>query len=373
MHIKTLQSGDKTAEFSNHLLHVLHIEADDIDARQLAYYAHAIDDMDIMIHRCRSIHDARKKFDYRHFDLCIVDISLRTRSYLSVINEISHFQDNLPVIILSHMTNDLFVDESIISGADYFLGKGELSVATLSQAIEQALNGNGLFRQRRPCLISNARRPGSSGAHGYNSRFAAASPSDTRMPPQNKPLTASLSQSSAPQDEPPALILTSQELEQLRSEVTTLHYELNTRLNIIPQERRSRNRSILYVADLISNSIRASMPIFERKLQSCCFDDYNSDILCTADPIDTMIIMAEMLNIMARDAKSKAHIRIRLEQDLGRTAVSIQAAAPPSAAQRDDMAEYADRFFRPGQFSYSRTQAASGDIRMVLEFPFLLN
>ena len=373
MHVKNLQTNDTNTEFSNHILHVLHIEADDIDARQLAYYAHAIDDMDIMIHRSRSIYDARKKFDYRHFDLCIVDISLRTRSYLSMINEISHFQDDLPVIILSHMTNDLFVDESIVSGADYFLGKTELSVATLSQAIEQALNGNGLFRQRRPCLISNARAPGSPGANEYKSRFSTSSPSDSHMTTDRNRLGASRLQPSAPQDEPPALILTNEELDQLRSEVTTLHYELNTRLNIIPQERRSRNRSILYVADLISNSIRASMPIFERKLQSCSFEDYNSDILCTADPIDTMIILAEMLNIMARDAKSKAHIRIHLEQDLGRTAVSIQAPAPASAAQRDDMAEYADRFFRPGQFSYSRTQAASGDIRMVLEFPFLLN
>ena len=352
----------------------MHIEVDDIDARQLAYFAHAIDNVDIMIHRSRSVQDAWQKFACRHFDLCIVDISLRTRSYLHVINEISDFQDDLRVIILSHMTNDLFVDESILSGADYFLGKDELSVPTLSQAIEQALNGNGLFRQRRPCLISGPRSSRSmESGFGYKAGFSAATSPEHKMKSHSARTGAPFCHPAPRQGEPPALILTSTDLEQLRSEVTTLHYELNTSLNIIPQERRSRNRSTLYVADLISNSLRASMPIFERKLQSCSFDDHNSDILCTADPIDTMIIMAEILNIMARDARSKAHIRIRLDQNLGRTAVTIQAAAPPTTAQRDDMAEYADRFFRPGQFSYSRTYTPSGDIEIMVQFPFLVN
>ena len=55
-------------EYIDHIFHILHIETDDVDANQLSFYAHSIENFDIMVHRVRSTSDALKQLHLRPFE-----------------------------------------------------------------------------------------------------------------------------------------------------------------------------------------------------------------------------------------------------------------------------------------------------------------
>jgi len=362
-------------EYIDHIFHILHIETDDVDANQLSFYAHSIENFDIMVHRVRSTSDALKQLHLRPFDLCIVDFCMPASYPSTIMDEISQAQENLPVLVLSHMTNDLFVDESITWGADYVLGKSELSVSTLLDAIEHTLHGNGLFRQRRPNRRAAPRPVHASGLsagdepgqllddHSYNSLMPDTSHRGVHQPERSKALM-----------NPQKKISTRHELEQLRSDVAVLHYELAPQCKLIAPEHRQCNREVLYVADLIRNSIHASLTILDRKRQTCSFDDNSCDMICNADPVDTMIILSELLRSMARNAKSSENIQIHLTRINGRTSVLMEAASNPNAVLKSaDLDDWIGAYFRPDQFTCFVEREKSGKIKMLLRFPFLLH
>ena len=334
--------------------HILHIEIDDIDAQVLSNLAHSIPDVDILVHRTKTAAEALQKLSLMDFDLCISDISLHAQSNLTFIDQIARLYEDLPIILLSNMISNLVIDEGVLAGADYVLGKTELSVNSLCAAIEHTINGRGLIRERRP-----------------PTDYAFAEHHNTRLPlfsdfTQGKPNGVQV-----PQTEH---VFTSEDLDQLRAEVALLNYELEPNLRIIAQDRRSRFRDNLYVADLVSDAIRASMQIFARKMQTCAFEGYRSSVVANCDPIDVMVILAEILRVMASETKSRGRLQVELQNLSGRTAVMIKGQAAPgsSLSYKNILDTYGD-YFGPGKFAFTMDKSAAGELVMRLIFPVRLN
>ena len=170
------------------------------------------------------------------------------------------------------------------------------------------------------------------------------------------------------------LDFTSDDLDRLRADVASLHYELDPNLNIIPPEQRSRHRAVHYAADLVSNAIRASLPLLKRKGQRCCFEGHRSDIPSTGDPIDTMMILTAMLRIMARESQSGGCIRVRLTTISGRTAIILQSIGGHGGTiSGDELAQLTDHMVSAAKYTCSIERERAGNITLKLLLPFRMN
>jgi len=339
---------------------ILLIEDDDVDARLLKIYASSISTAQITVDWVKSTAEARGRLSAGEFDLCIFDFWLRTHSSMSLLADLHRIRENLPIIILSNMTNQHVIEQSISTGAYYFLGKDELNVKSLTNAIREVLAPAGLHRVRRP-------QAGAPNSFALKARAISLNlvdaMNDMRSLFQRESDSDEISETQAAPD-----------LEKLRLEVANLRLELQSNLRQ-DFDIASKVRPETYnISGLIHNATRAMSQFLERRSQNWNFSTNFPDLCAKCDPVIVMLMLLEQIYAISAATKPNGSFTIELAIISGRIAI-IQTACQKAPYDWADLRlpPFFEEYIGTGEFTYFADTDEKGLARVQLLFPQLLN
>lgn len=349
----------QTPEIDGSSIQILLVEDDETDAKLVKIYAGAIPNTQITVDWVKSTREAQARLENKSYDLCIFDFWLRTHTSMQLLQEVRTLHDALPIIILSHMTNQHMLEMSVDAGAFYVLGKDELNVSTLGAAIDQLLFEDDPARVRLPSrprekvrLKPVAREVASKLTHIHDNMREIYGPDRDET-------------SEAP--EPSAI-------DHLQGEVAILRLEWQASLRAEANTDRISNLDYHDIADLIAHALSAMTPIIERQDQNWLFEAPKAPIRVKCDPIIVMLMLMEQIYAVSSISKFDGTMLIDLARHSGRPAVtmSCKTEAPPRWSSVTLPSFFAPHL-GPRGFDFRTGTTAQNGAQAQLLFPHLLN
>ncbi len=347
-------------EISADNIKILLIEDDETDARLVKIYAGAIPNAQIIVDWVKSTSEAREKLQSGQYDLCIFDFWLRTHTSMSLLKDIRAANETLPVIILSHMTNEHMLEQSIGSGAIYVLGKNELNVTSLATAIDAMLFEDGAARVRLP-NVARQKAQFDPAARDIAVKLVKVMDEMHGVYAATRPdlLTGAPS--------PDAL-------EALRHEVSMLRLEWQANLRS-DFDAASQIRSDYHdIGDLLAHAISAMTPVLARNDQRWQFATPATTVHAKCDAIVVVLMFMEQIYAVCSAAPLDSTLKFKLQQISGRISVCVGAAtAPPPGWLKQSLPEFFAAHIGPRGFAYCSSVDDRDHIKVELKFPHLLN
>ncbi len=355
----------QTAFISEDMIKILLIEDDETDAKLVKIYAGAIPNAQIEIDWVKSTSEARQRLQSRQYDLCIFDFWLRTHTSLPLLQDLRGADDALPVIILSHMTNEHMLQVSVASGACYVLGKDELSVTTLASAIDTMLFDDSPNHVRLPRTA--VPKPGYNAASGEIAGKLVKVMDDmhTFYAHHRPDLDASLHGSNT---------VPMNTLETLRQEVSLLRLEWQANLYQNFDAGSKIATDYHDVADLIEHTISAMTPVMARISQTWQLNAPATAIRAKCDAVTTVLLLMEQLYAISSAAPPEMGLTITLSLKAGRASVVVGAPMPPPRNWKElVLPQFFDQYLAPRQFSFTAGTDDARNITVEVLFPYMLN
>ena len=347
-------------EISDDNIKILLIEDDETDARLVKIYAGAIPNAQIIVDWVKSTTEAREKLQSGQYDLCIFDFWLRTHTSMPLLKDLRAAHETLPVIILSHMTNEHMLEQSVGSGAIYVLGKNELSVSSLATAIDAMLFEDGPARVRLPDIARQKAQFDPSARdiavklvkvmdemHGVYAGHRPDLNIDTPAPDA---------------------------LEALRHEVSMLRLEWQANLRR-DFDKASKIQSDYHdVGDLVAHAISAMTPVLARNDQRWQFETPANTLHAKCDAIIVVLMVMEQIYAVCAVAPLEGTLTFKLQQVSGRISVAVgTATTPPPKWLKQKLPDFFEGHIGPRGFAYITGTDDTGHARVELKFPQLLN
>lgn len=141
----TLSSSAAAAPTSTS--HILFVEDDPDLAGALETAFQDVDSAEFNVERARTLADAITLLGSIKVDVILLDLNLPDSRGLETFAKVQRIAPELPVIILSGLTDEALAVESVRAGAQDYVVKGSMSVPVLVRAVRYALERKQLQRQ----------------------------------------------------------------------------------------------------------------------------------------------------------------------------------------------------------------------------------
>lgn len=347
-------------EISDDNIKILLIEDDETDARLVKIYAGAIPNAQIIVDWVKSTSEAREKLQSGHYDLCIFDFWLRTHTSMPLLQDLRAANETLPVIILSHMTNEHMLEQSVGSGAIYVLGKNELSVSSLATAIDAMLFEDGAARVRLPD-IARQKAQFDPAARDIAVKLVKVMDDMHGVYAQTRP---DLNPDTPSPDA----------LEALRHEVSMLRLEWQANLRGDFDAASKIQSDYFDVGDLVAHAISAMTPVLARNDQRWQFETPSTSVHAKCDAIVVVLMVMEQIYAVCSVAPLESTLKFQLERISGRISICVGTAiTPPPKWLKQTLPDFFAAHIGPRGFAYSTGSDENGHVKVELKFPQLLN
>ena len=128
-------------------LHILAIEDNPGDAFLIRFYLEEIDPEGYVIHDAGSLAKGLELLESESIDVILLDLHLPDASGLGILDTVVEFRPDIPVVVMTGLSDEKTGENAVSKGAQDFLVKGRFDGAILDSSIKYASKRSDLNKQ----------------------------------------------------------------------------------------------------------------------------------------------------------------------------------------------------------------------------------